>query len=415
MAKEEIKPIDQDSIGHLEDARRGKARSFVMVCKGMSIVSLVVYHKGTVETATRQAKQAGSGQVYHGLIEGNGQDLCFKLATADGFETEPVKPLTLKAFLEEEADFKAKPRFEIVPTLDGSGDTSGQMEDEMARFTRRLTDLKPALDEAMGGAGDNAQVIKSQTAVAAAHARKSEFGPANQALDEVERLLFGRGESITKDTEPIPLPPPPPPLPPDRQVAAALRHLKPAITRALQAFPERQAEIKQLQLAAEQQLKASKLDDAAKSLAQLEKLLASLSSVSPDQADAFHEQWGAAASAWEGAVNSVKEQLAGLKSFLLQDEDEDLQAIGEFGLGAVTQKHLVPLTAALMELDASGPDQLKAAARRVRNLVGEFKKHLETSPLVTACDQNPFGVNVTIRQTLTPPLAELEKGLASVA
>ncbi len=44
-------------------------------------------------------------------------DIVFNLAKADGYEAAPLKEKVLKDFLEEHAEFKAKPSFAIVDSL----------------------------------------------------------------------------------------------------------------------------------------------------------------------------------------------------------------------------------------------------------------------------------------------------------
>ena len=109
--------LDADTIGCLEDVKKGKLRRFVMICKGVQIKSLVVYKKGSVERYKKQAKEEGKGQFYHGVIDGKGVDIAFKLCRADGYEKPPGKELILKDFLNTEADMKFKPVYEIVDVL----------------------------------------------------------------------------------------------------------------------------------------------------------------------------------------------------------------------------------------------------------------------------------------------------------
>jgi len=79
-------PVDSETIGFLEDVKKGKPRHFAMICKGVQILSLIVYKKGTVEKYKKQAKEQGRGQFYHGVIDGKGVDICFKLLSSDGYE-----------------------------------------------------------------------------------------------------------------------------------------------------------------------------------------------------------------------------------------------------------------------------------------------------------------------------------------
>ena len=42
--------MDSETKKFLEEVKKGKPRKFVMICKGMKILSLIVYKKGVVET-----------------------------------------------------------------------------------------------------------------------------------------------------------------------------------------------------------------------------------------------------------------------------------------------------------------------------------------------------------------------------
>lgn len=109
-------PISEESIGYLEDVKASPASS-PMIYKGTRFVSLVVYKKGNVEKRRKEAKESGKGQFYFGVVDGKGMDIRFVLARADGFESASVKTASLKGFLDESAELKCKPYFEIVDAV----------------------------------------------------------------------------------------------------------------------------------------------------------------------------------------------------------------------------------------------------------------------------------------------------------
>ncbi len=111
---DEPEGMSDESVGYLTDAKRGKARKFVLITKGMNVVSLIVYKKGSLEGYKKQAKEAGRGTLVYGVVTGQGENIRFQLAQSDGFEREPIKAMALKSFLQESADFNCKPSFEIV-------------------------------------------------------------------------------------------------------------------------------------------------------------------------------------------------------------------------------------------------------------------------------------------------------------
>ncbi|MFT5301282.1 MAG: hypothetical protein ACI87E_000398 [Mariniblastus sp.] len=101
--------VDSDTKKYLDEVKKGKPRRFVMICKGVKILSLVVFKKGTVEKYKKQAKQEGTGQFFHGVVDGKGQNISFKLLTSDGYDKPPGKDLILKDFLKTEAGMQFKP------------------------------------------------------------------------------------------------------------------------------------------------------------------------------------------------------------------------------------------------------------------------------------------------------------------
>lgn len=114
-------PLSARSLEFLDKVKKGTPARFVLVTKGVRILNLVVYRKGSLETAKKEAKEAGTGVLSHGNVDGKGQAVSFKLARADGFEQAPVKDLVLKVFLAD-SNFECKPTIDIVDTLPDLGD-----------------------------------------------------------------------------------------------------------------------------------------------------------------------------------------------------------------------------------------------------------------------------------------------------
>ena len=84
-----------------------------------------------------------------------------------------------------------------------------------------------------------------------------------------------------------------------------------------------------------------------------------------------------------------------------------LGPIADFGLNAVTGGFKVPLMAAL-----AGAERGAAAdIAKLAELIPRFRAHLESDERVEVCDDNPFGVAMSIRATLVPALDKLASGL----
>ena len=115
----------------------------------------------------------------------------------------------------------------------------------------------------------------------------------------------------------------------------------------------------------------------------------------------------AAAERWRDASEAADAQIARLQQVLRGSDDSELGEIGEFGINAVTGNFRVPLMAALMGAQAGNPqDAAKLAAA-----IQRFRDHLDSDDRVEACDDNPFGVQVSLRGTLIPALDELAASL----
>ncbi len=124
-------PLNEDSIKCLELVKRGQPARFVMVHKGMKVLSVIAYRKGNLDGHKRDAREAGMGEVSFGVVDGSGPNIVFKLAVADGFEAPPMKtPVGLRDFLNDGTGFSFKPTFEIVPELpEVAMEDDGQTDD----------------------------------------------------------------------------------------------------------------------------------------------------------------------------------------------------------------------------------------------------------------------------------------------
>jgi hypothetical protein len=119
----------------------------------------------------------------------------------------------------------------------------------------------------------------------------------------------------------------------------------------------------------------------------------------------------AATAAWKEATGKVKAQLRELGSFLKQTGDPGLIAIAQDGLKSVGNGNYGPMKAALRALDTMEGRALKRAKRTARKLVKAFGKDVRKSKQVKACEKNPFGVSVSIRNTLKPAYKKLLEAL----
>lgn len=193
----EPKPISDDTISRLEEVRKGKARKFLMLCKGTSIVSLVLFKKGSHEKYVKEAKKSGSGIPYFGTVTGQGQAINFQLARSDGFDKPPVKTPVLKEFLAEHAEMTLKPLIEIV-------DSATLVLDEEDPLVARFLKLQSRATAALEERPEQANLIGTLCRKIGGFFDDDRSQDAVPLLDNLETLLDSPPGSI----------PPPPPLPP---------------------------------------------------------------------------------------------------------------------------------------------------------------------------------------------------------
>ncbi len=114
---------------------------------------------------------------------------------------------------------------------------------------------------------------------------------------------------------------------------------------------------------------------------------------------------------WQAAIETVDTQIQGLQNALLQTRDDQLHEIAEFGLYGVTGGLRVPYMAALQSLASSPPREIRKNVQSTLDTGAEFAAYLAESEVVTVCDENPFGVPVSICKTLTVAIEKVADDL----
>ena len=218
--------LDAESKKFLDEVKKGKPRRFAMICKGVKILTVIVYRKGTEEKYKKEAKKAeGSGQFFGGVVSGKGKNIVFELLASE-YDRTPGKELLLKQFLAE-SGISLKPTYALVDklsTIDAhEGESSlesdlGQDETESVRGsnssdaqqTSETDEALPATAEEHGGVAEERKVELLKTlaklkpwiknAVAAQPDRQAEItkgvAEAKNSIDNME-LETGR-ERILK-------------------------------------------------------------------------------------------------------------------------------------------------------------------------------------------------------------------------
>jgi hypothetical protein len=243
---------------------------------------------------------------------------------------------------------------------------------------------KPALDHLLHGA------MLAET--------KGLFDQGLLVLDKLEAAIKAANSSATHE-----------------KFNARFKALTPGVKQALAAPSGDHDALKRLVNAAQSAAQGNDFLAANRDLDEVERLLGKSGgdrAPSPAVGD-FLPKWKAARQAWRVAGEAVDGQIEQLRQALLKTGDAELKEIAEYGINGVTGNFKVPLMAAMIELDGHAANPGPAAAK-VRTIAINFQKHLESEDTVAACDENPFGVHVSIRKTLGAALVELQTVLHAV-
>jgi hypothetical protein len=123
------------------------------------------------------------------------------------------------------------------------------------------------------------------------------------------------------------------------------------------------------------------------------------------------QSWPKAIAAWRAANEVVDRQISALQAVLKDSGDPELAEIAEYGLGGVAGGFKVPLMAVMQDIEKANGAPAPALLSRLGALAEKFRAHLETSDRVRACDENPFGIAMNLRQTLGGALGEIQATL----
>jgi hypothetical protein len=363
--------ISDDTRDMLENqVKKGKSRKFILISKGASIISLIVFKKGPYGPRLNEARKAGlRGQSVCGVITGKGVDLRLLLPgtpevaqamKADGVcDSDPVKIAVLRKFLTEEAGVKFKPSFEIIQQL---GDV-------------------PIVSE-----GDE----EGEPSVSASTATPEQETPETPAAAE-----------------------------PKDKLATALKQLRPLMQKALESAPQRKDDILGPVTSIKQLMAGNDLAAARQMLLDHAALLKGLVSGNPTEAtpssDVASESRESPIEMWREFKERVDQQVSALQQALKGFDHPDLNRIADAGLNGVTGGLQVQLQRALLEYDSASSDERPRAESALIKAATEYETFLNTDKMIALCDNNPFGVDVAIQATLTEGLRRIRGSLATAA
>jgi hypothetical protein len=113
---------------------------------------------------------------------------------------------------------------------------------------------------------------------------------------------------------------------------------------------------------------------------------------------------------WQGAKDAVDQQLAALYATLKQSDIPVLARAAD-DIESVLAGFRTRLTTSLLNLDRAAGMAKDAARAAVLEVVAAYESEIPADKHVIGADTNPFGVTVTIRDTLGGALAALRRSL----
>jgi hypothetical protein len=189
VANEEdaLPPLAEGTIDALEQVRKGKMRNFMLICKGAKIRYLAAQKKPLKKKAVTEAKAQGyKGDAYFGVISGQGVELIFNLARADGYESAPTKDAILREFIGEHAELKCKPTFAI---LDLPPEIPFDEQEQQHPLIARFLKLEQAVAKSADAQPQHSATLRGRTAEVRGLLHEGEFDAAGLQIDELIRIL----------------------------------------------------------------------------------------------------------------------------------------------------------------------------------------------------------------------------------
>jgi len=107
----------------------------------------------------------------------------------------------------------------------------------------------------------------------------------------------------------------------------------------------------------------------------------------------------------------LNQQIGALQKALWATDDDDLHDIADFGLNAITSGLKTKMIGATYSLGQGDPERQRKSAANALDVIGRFRVLVDSDARVRACDENDFGVVMSLRPTLSAALDRLEAAL----
>lgn len=205
--------FSEESRKFLLDVKKGKSRKFVLVKDGVQIDRLIVFKTGTFDRMVRLARQDGAwGEIFFGMLQGDGTDIRFELSRSDGFANPPGTEVRLKEFLREVTGLKFEPSYVIVDNRASADDaddddeadrdadstapesaiaetgSSVAPENTEDKFVRLLKAILPHVKRALATTTSLSNELQQAVREAQDFGRRRDFEPGMAALRRVGEL-----------------------------------------------------------------------------------------------------------------------------------------------------------------------------------------------------------------------------------
>ncbi len=402
-----LPPLGESTDKFLDQAKKGQARNFLLVCKGNKVKYLAVRKKPIKKNELNEAKKSGyKGEGYFGVITGKGMELVFNLSMADGYTAEPVKDKILKDFLEEKADFKCKPTIAIVATLpDIPFDDEDLKNPLVARFLALDVQITQVLDMNPNAEGE----LKQTTSEIRVLLQDAEFNTAEPRVSALEtrlqELLNGAAANTpapnapntpapTATTQPNPQPIPPAapnsPAPASptptvdnhalkQKLQDALNKLVPQLKQAVVNYPEKKVELLTPVAQIKKQMDSGDLQEAKKGILAVGQLLKSVMAQSSGESQPQGEN--ALRAEYERKLAALQPRYAQALKDMLGDTSKFRTVMtyameqAEAGVYATAIKVIDRLTQAVDQAIAAGAKETDVIPE---NVVADRKRFLQS-------------------------------------
>lgn len=208
MAEEEMEAMTAESLELLDKVRKGKPHYFVMSVKGAQVRSLLISKKPIKAGELKDARGGGFDAI-HGTVSGSSSELCFEIASSDGFNAAPGggKVDKLRKFLGDQIGKTVTPTWKVVPKPSVIAPESDDapagvappappappVTDQAAKLTEALKALRPLIDTAIAAHPDRKAELVGTVQKISGEIKDGQFDSAKTNLVAFGKLLQSLG------------------------------------------------------------------------------------------------------------------------------------------------------------------------------------------------------------------------------